>query len=76
MTIEFTRRRAVLFGVLFLMEFAGLWIGLTRSPYLRDFVHHANLAVLAWWLICVSAGSAFLAAIIVLELVRAATKPR
>jgi hypothetical protein len=66
MTIEFTRSHAVLFGVLFLVEFAGLWMGLSRSPYLQDFLHHANLAVLAWWLICASAGSAFLVAVIVL----------
>lgn len=65
-TIELTRKHAVLFAVLTATQTLGLWLTFNRSP---DF---AGLCMGLWSLLFLSApGSAFLTTIIVIELVRA-----
>ena len=76
MTIELTHRHAILCSCLFLMQFGGLWITMFRSPLLRDFTDHVGPAGVAFWLIPLCAGSAFLDTVILFELLRAFTKKR
>jgi hypothetical protein len=75
MTIELTRKHAVLGSCLFLIQFGGLWITMYRSPWLHDFANHIGPAKLASWLTPLCAGSAFLNAVILVELFRIVTKP-
>ncbi|HXZ31353.1 MAG TPA: hypothetical protein VEH30_03660 [Terriglobales bacterium] len=75
MTIELTRKHVVLSCVLFLTEFVGLWITIARSPDLQVFANHVGSVLLALWLIPFCAGSAFLTAVIILELLRVVGKP-
>ena len=75
MTIELTHRHAIFGSCLFLIQFGGLWITMFRSPLLRDLDHVGPTGV-AFWLIPLCAGSAFLDTVILFELLRAFTRPR
>jgi hypothetical protein len=76
MTIVLTRKHVALFGMLFLVQLGGLWTTIARSPYLHDFANHVGAAGLAFWLIPLCAGSAFLNTVIIVELLSIFTKPR
>ena len=65
MTIELTRKHAVLFTLLLLMQTLGLGISLSRSPALSP--------RLVWFLLFpMLPGSAFLTTIIIIELIQSA----
>jgi hypothetical protein len=64
MTIELTRKHAVLFALLLAIQTAGLWITFSRSPVL------AGLApsIRAYFFL-MAPGSAFLTTVIIVELI-------
>ena len=65
-TIELTRKHALLFTLLFATQTVGLWLTLSRSPFL------AGLPRSIWWLFfSMVPGSAFLTTVILVELFRA-----
>lgn len=64
-TIELTRRHAVLFAVLTATQALGFWLTFNRSP---DFAEFRGLWVFFFLAV---PGSAFLTAVIILELIRA-----
>ena len=69
MTIEIRRRHAVIFAILCLVQALGLWLTLTRSPYL------AALPKTLWaYFFLMVPGSAFLATILITELFGALSK--
>jgi hypothetical protein len=74
MTIELTRKHWILGGCLFVTQFVGLWITMYRSPWLHDFANHIGPGGLAFWLIPLCAGSAFLNAVILVEVFSVFTK--
>jgi hypothetical protein len=76
MTLELTRWHAILGGVLFVVQFGGLWTTIARSPDLHRFMGHVGSAELASWLIPLCAGSAFLTTVIIFQLLSVFTKPR
>jgi hypothetical protein len=64
-TIELTRKHALLFALLFATQMVGLWLTFSRSPVL------AGLPRSIWWLFfSMVPGSAFLTTIILVELFR------
>ena len=65
MSIELTRKHAVLFTLLFAIQTVGLWLTLERSPVLTGLPHNI------WWLFfSMVPGSAFLTTVILVELFR------
>jgi hypothetical protein len=63
MTIDLTRKHAVLFVVLFATQMLGLWRTFSRSPVLATLPHST------WWLFfSMVPGSAFLNTIVLVEL--------
>ena len=64
-TIEVTRKHAVLFTLLFAIQMVGLWVTLSRSPVL------AGLPRSTWvYFFLMVPGSAFLTTVIIMELLR------
>lgn len=65
MTIELTRKHAVLFAALTASQMLGLWLTFNRSP---DFARLSR-GIWAYFFVSVP-GSAFLTTVIILELLR------
>ena len=65
MTIELTRKHALLFALLSATQTLGLWVTLSRSPVLAGLPH----SIWAYVFLMVP-GSAFLTTIILMELLR------
>jgi hypothetical protein len=66
MIIELTRKHAVLFTVLLVIQTVGLWVGFNQSPVLADCLPRS---IWAYFFLMVP-GSAFVTTIIVMELLR------
>jgi hypothetical protein len=64
-TIELTRKHTLLFALLFTTQTVGLWVTFSRSPVIAGLPH----SIWAYVFLMVP-GSAFLATIILMELLR------
>ena len=65
MTIELTRKHALLFILLFAIQTVGLWVAFSRSPVLAGLPR----SICAYCFLMVP-GSAFLTTVILMELLR------
>jgi hypothetical protein len=63
--IKLRLSHALLFVILFVVEFWGLWFSVHHALYLQDFVQHTTVATLTLWLAYFSLGSAFLTTVLI-----------